>query len=77
MEKKAALPECIVSEGKASKFIKLKITLLQNSKMAWFPQNNNSPRKCCQRTDWPAKKSREKEKGNSEAAGTRYSKKIQ
>lgn len=70
------MPECTVSEGKASKFIKLKITLQQNLKMAWFPQDNNSPRKCCQRTDWPAKKNREKEKGNSRAAGTRYSKKI-
>lgn len=75
--KKRPCLECIVSEGKARKFIKLKITLLQNSKMARFPQYNNSPRKCCQRTDWPAKKNREKEKGNSEAAGTRYSKKIQ
>lgn len=75
-KKKEAMPECVVSEGKASKFIKLKITLQQNLKMAWFPQDNNSPRKCCQRTDWPAKKNREKEKGNSGAAGTCYFKKI-
>lgn len=55
-------PECIVSKRITSKYIKLKITLLQNLKMAWFPQDNNSPRKCCQSTDWPAKKNREKKR---------------
>lgn len=58
----ALQPECIVSERITSKYIKLKITLPQNLKMAWFPQDNNSPRRCCQSTDWPAKKNREKKR---------------